>query len=134
MLTGSCCCGAVAFALEDAPSMMATCHCTRCRKVGASIFVFASRDSFRLTSGADSIRTYAPEAGYRYARSFCGICGSALGEIESTDDSFPLPANLFDTPLPLENRFHEFVAEKPNWYAICDSAKQFDHHPQKAAD
>ena len=129
MLEGSCCCGNVRFTLSRQPSMMATCHCSRCRKVGAATFVFAQRDSFALVSGADSIATYEPEAGYRYARSFCSRCGSALGEMVGEEENFPIPANLFDTPLELGVRFHEFVAEKPDWLPICDDAKQFERHP-----
>lgn len=37
MIRGSCCCGAISFALSEPPSMMGVCHCTRCRKVGARL-------------------------------------------------------------------------------------------------
>ena len=131
MLKGSCCCGAVAFTVANPPSMMATCHCTRCRKVGASTFVFVTRADFVMLAGEDAIATYAPEDGYRYSRSFCSRCGTALGEIGSEGDSFPVPANCFDDPLELSVRFHEFVAEKPAWSPICDGAKQFERHPIK---
>ncbi|WP_456300043.1 GFA family protein [Rubidibacter lacunae] len=43
MLTGSCCCGAVKFELMAEPSMLGICHCTRCRKVGASAIVFIKK-------------------------------------------------------------------------------------------
>lgn len=132
MLRGSCCCGSVQFTVSGAPSMMATCHCTRCRKVGASTFVFVKRDDFALVRGEEAIAFYKPEEGYRYTRSFCATCGSALGEIGGEGDSFPIPANCFDDPLDLTVRFHEFVAEKPAWLPICDGASQFDGHPQKA--
>nr|WP_247711845.1 GFA family protein [Qipengyuania qiaonensis] len=108
---------------------MATCHCTRCRKVGAATFVFVVRENFRLVAGEDAIAIYMPEDGYRYTRSFCSKCGSALGEIGGNGESFPIPANCFDDPLDLSVRFHEFVAEKPDWLPICDQAKQFDRHP-----
>ena len=130
MLDGSCCCGAVRFTLTEPPTMMATCHCTRCRKVGAATFVFAKREAFDLIVGADAIATYAPEEGYQYTRNFCSHCGSALGEMTGEEDSFPISANLFDTPLDLSVRFHEFVAEKPGWLPICDDAKQFERHPR----
>ncbi len=131
-MRGSCCCGAITFELAEAPTMMATCHCTRCRKVGASTFLFAKREAFRLTSGAADIRSYEPEAGYSYTRNFCGRCGTALGEMTGDSDSFPIPANCFDDDVPIRNRFHEFVAEKPGWYDICDGARQFDRHPVKS--
>lgn len=129
MLNGSCCCGAVRFSLSAPPSMMATCHCTRCRKVGASTFVFVRREDFVLRGGGDMIAVYEPEEGYRYRRSFCSRCGTALGEIGGEGESFPIPANCFDDPLELTVRFHEFVSEKPDWSPICDAAKQFNGHP-----
>lgn len=132
MLHGSCCCGTVRFTVSDSPTMMATCHCTRCRKVGAATFVFVKREAFALSAGAEAIAFYRPEKGYTYTRSFCSRCGTSLGEIGGGDgDSFPIPANCFDDPLDLTVRFHEFVAEKPAWLPICDDAKQFDHHPVK---
>ena len=111
--------------------MMATCHCSRCRKVGAATFVFVERDDFTLDSGEADIAFYRPEEGYSFTRSFCARCGTALGELGGESDSFPIPANCFDDPLDMSVRFHEFVAEKPDWLPICDSAKQFDRHPTK---
>ena len=129
MLRGSCCCGAVQFTLSKPPTMMGTCHCSRCRKLGASTFVFAKRDAFTLTAGTDAITTFKPEPPYQYSRCFCKHCGTALGEITSAGDSFPVAANCFDDELPLANQFHEFVQEKPDWLHIGDDAKQFSGHP-----
>ena len=109
--------------------MMGTCHCSRCRKVGATTFVFVKRDTFTLLAGAASISTYEPVSPYQYKRCFCTHCGTALGEVTSASESFPVAANCFDDALNMTNRFHEFVDEKPSWYSICDDAKQFAAHP-----
>ena len=132
IIRGSCCCGAVRFELHSAPSMMATCHCSRCRKLGASQFVFVSKDSFKWLQGQDSVARYEPAAPFKYTRCFCKACGTSLGEITSTEQSFPIPANCLDDDPIVRNRFHEFVADKPAWYEICDAAKQFAHHPVKS--
>lgn len=132
MIHGSCCCGAVAFTLSAPPTMMATCHCSRCRKVGASSFVFVRRDTFSWIAGEANVERYGPAAPYRFVRSFCRTCGTALGEIGSEAESFPIAAHCLDDDPQVRNRFHEFVAEKPAWYDICDDAKRFDHHPVKA--
>ena len=129
MIKGSCCCGAVRFELLAEPSMMGTCHCSRCRKVGASTFVFVKREDLKWIQGQDQIVLFQPDAPYQYGRCFCGVCGTSLGEILSEADSFPIAANALDTELTLEIRFHEFVGEKPSWYEICDDAKQFEGHP-----
>ena len=129
MLSGSCCCGAVKFELLAEPSMMGTCHCSRCRKLGASTIIFVRKDHLKWIQGRDQVQLFEPVLPYKYGRCFCKVCGTSLGEILSEDESFPLPANALDSEFGLRNQFHEFVAEKPSWYEICDGAKQFDGHP-----
>ena len=54
-MQGSCCCGVVRFELTAPPTMMATCHCSRCRKVGASTFVFVKAEDVAWLSGRDYV-------------------------------------------------------------------------------
>ena len=129
MIEGSCFCGAVQFTLDRPPSMMGTCHCSRCRKVGANVLVFVTRDSVTWVQGRENVARYQPEAPYTYGRCFCRTCGTSLGEILSEEESFPISAHALDSDLEIRNRFHEFVAEKPSWYEICDAAEQYDGHP-----
>ena len=112
--------------------MMGTCHCSRCRKVGASTFVFVKAETLQWLSGRDQVQCYEPGPPYKYARCFCKICGTALGEIVSDQPSFPVAANALDADPGVRNRFHEFVADKPDWYDICDDAKQFEGHPVRS--
>lgn len=132
MIKGSCCCGAIQFELSEVPSMMGTCHCSRCRKVGASTFVFVKKNAFHWIRGRELVSRYEPEPPFKYARCFCQKCGTALGEVESQQDSFPVAANSLDDDPVVRNMFHEFVANKPAWYEICDAARQFQEHPVKA--
>lgn len=131
MINGSCCCGTVKFELTEKPSMMGMCHCSRCRKVGASALAFVKSDAFKLTSGQDNITVYKAVPPYEYDRCFCSVCGTALGEVLSEMDSFPINAHCIDSEFEIENKFHEFVSEKPSWSKIGDSAKQFDKHPHE---
>jgi len=130
MIKGSCCCGAVKFELLAEPAMMGTCHCSRCRKAGASTIVFVKKQDLKWIEGKEQVALFRPTAPYKYGRCFCKVCGSSLGEILSEEDSFPIAANALDGDLTLRNQFHEFVSEKPSWYDICDKAKQFDGHPE----
>nr|WP_275113689.1 GFA family protein [Roseobacter cerasinus] len=111
---------------------MGTCHCSRCRKAGASVIAFIKKDDLRWIQGRESIKVFAPKAPYKYSRCFCKICGSSLGEILSDADSFPIAANALDADISVRNQFHEFVSEKPAWYEICDDAEQFEGHPTSA--
>lgn len=132
MISGSCCCGAVGFELVAPPSMLGTCHCTRCRKLGASAIVFVGKDDLKWLRGREHVALYRPDPPHSYGRCFCRICGSSLGEILSEEESFPIAANALDSDIGLTNRFHEFVAEKPSWYEICDGAPQYPGHPETA--
>jgi len=131
MIKGSCCCGTVRFELTEKPSMMGMCHCSRCRKVGASSLAFVKSDKFQITTGREKIVTYKAEPPYKYDRCFCSVCGTALGEVLSEMESFPINANCIDSEIEIENKFHEFVSEKPSWFKIGDNAKQFNEHPHE---
>jgi len=130
MIAGSCCCGGIAFALSEPPTMMATCHCSRCRKVGASTVVFVREETFRWVRGRELVQRFEATPPYRYDRCFCARCGTALGE-PGGGESFPINANCLDDDPQMHVRFHEFVGEKPAWYVICDDAVQFVGHPVK---
>ena len=129
MLKGSCYCGAIEFALDSPPTMMGTCHCSRCRKAGASMIVFVKKEDLKWIEGREHVQLFQPKAPYKYGRCFCRICGTSLGEILSESDSFPIAANALDSELDVKNSLHEFVDEKPSWYEICDDAKQSKGHP-----
>ena len=130
MIKGSCCCEAVRFELLNEPSMVGTCHCSRCRKVGASIIAFVNKEDLKWIEGKDYVQVFEPTAPYIYGRCFCKICGTSLGEILSSEDSFPIAANALDGDISLKNQSHEFVCEKPSWYDICDDAPQNNGHPE----
>lgn len=129
MIKGSCCCGAVQFELSEPPSMLGTCHCSRCRKVGASAIAFVNASTFEITQGREAISVFKAAPPHKYDRCFCSVCGTALGEVFSDEEMFPIAANCIDDKIDIENKFHEFVSEKPDWLKIGDAAKQFDEHP-----
>lgn len=122
MISGSCNCGAVKFEVTERPSMMGTCHCSRCRKAGASTIVFVKKASLKWLTGKDQVTVYRPSAPFKYARCFCKICGTSLGEILSEDESFPIAANAFDDDLGLSVQFHEHLDDKPSWVYVRDVA------------
>ncbi|WP_260009611.1 GFA family protein [Leisingera aquaemixtae] len=117
------------FELLAQPALMGTCHCSRCRKAGASTIVFVKKGDLRWIEGREEVALYQPAPPYKYGRCFCRICGSSLGEILSEEDSFPIAANALDGELEVRNSFHEFVGEKPGWSEISDGAKQSEGHP-----
>lgn len=115
MIRGSCCCGSVKFELSKPPSVMGICHCSRCRKSGASTIVFVERDSLSWIQGKELVATYVPEAPFKYLRNFCSRCGTSLGEILSPDKSLPISANCLDNDPGVRVSFQEHIESKPIW-------------------
>ncbi|HEY6817549.1 MAG TPA: GFA family protein [Croceibacterium sp.] len=118
----------MAFELAEPPTMMGTCHCSRCRKSGAGTMVFVRGEAFRWLRGEELLARHAAAPPYKYDRCFCSRCGTALGE-PGAGASFPLNAQCLDDDPQVRVAFHEFVADKPAWYAICDDAPRFEGHP-----
>ena len=130
MIQGSCLCGGVRFEIERAVGPFELCHCSRCRKVSGSAFMAGlgvRLEDFRLTSGAELIRTYeAPilERPPAYRTSFCSCCGSPLPDTASDADWFEIPAGLLDTDPGLRPDRHIFVDYKSAWFEITDRVPQ----------
>jgi len=94
MIKGSCCCGRVQFEITEKPTMMGMCHCSRCRKVGASSLVFVknevttqkarTQDQKNIRSQQateDDFRSYEIEAfqAAGVAAGFVNVVASSLG-------------------------------------------------------
>jgi len=128
-IKGSCLCGAVRFELTGKPMSLSYCHCSRCRKQ-AGLFaavLMVRREDFRLTTGAEHFRRYAPEAPFRHVRAFCGTCGSPLGEPSEDHDVFPVAASALDDDPGVRPVLHQNLAGKPDWLVIPDDgAKRMD--------
>lgn len=73
MIKGSCCCGAVKFELLNVPSTVGTCHCSRCRKAGASTIAFVKKDDLKRIQSREYVWDHKPSPPYSYARCFYKI-------------------------------------------------------------
>lgn len=71
---GSCHCGAVTYTVEgDIPDTAMSCNCSHCRRKGF-LLSFVPIDQFRLTSGADKLKTYQFHK-HNIDHQFCTECG-----------------------------------------------------------
>lgn len=124
-IKGGCLCSAVRFEITGKPLFMSYCHCARCRKTAGAFaaIVMVRAGDFRLMAGEGAIRQYS-EAGFQHVRSFCGTCGSALGELLGEHDTFPVAATALDDDPGVRPVIHVHTASKPPWYEILDGVKQ----------
>lgn len=130
-IRGSCLCGAVQFELTGPPLWMAHCHCSRCRKTGGTANVSVLARDFRWLKGQDLVRRYEPEPPFQLVRCFCGVCGTHLGEPDTSPVGFPVAANVLDDDPGVRAVLHEHTADKAPWYEIRDDLPQ---HPGAPPD
>ena len=131
LVTGACGCGAVRFEISE-PFLGATyCHCTRCQRrtgAGASANARARADAFRILSGEDRVRSWAPPEGAE--KFFCGDCGSALFSRTSPDaDTVGVRLGALDDDPGVRPAAHQFVAYAAAWEQIPDDG--LPRHPER---
>lgn len=122
--TGSCLCGQVRYNLTGAPTTVATCHCSICRRsVGAAGVAWAC-----FPHGALSIEGTVTwyQSSTHARRGFCAACGSSLffatdhhrSEIEVT------VATLADAD-KVAPRYHSWTSNKLPWEHIGDGLPRY---------
>ena len=125
--TGGCLCGAVRYALANAPREVWFCHCGQCRKAQGSAFaasVPVPRGEFALVSGNSFLKAYRSSPSKR--RWFCSACGSPLFSEVDGGSTLRLRAGSLDEPASLQPAGHIFVADKAAWEELHDDLPKFD--------
>ena len=132
MLTGSCLCGDIAFAIDGPIGMMAHCHCSMCRKFhGGAFATFGTADpgDFRWLRGAERIRTYQSSA--QGNRHFCPGCGSAVpasGHDQPAGFALVPMGNVAEDP-GTRPRLHFFTGSMAPWHTIVDDLPRHEVYP-----
>jgi hypothetical protein len=125
-LAGKCLCGEVQYEVEDAFVYALNCHCSKCRRATGAAFkslAGISRDSLRLTKGAESLLIYGG-ASHHDAR--CGRCGSFLYSVVRDGMYVHVTlGTLVDAP-SITPTAHIFVGSKAPWFTITDDLPQHD--------
>jgi hypothetical protein len=120
-LTGGCACGAVRFEVTAPFETAGHCHCDRCRHRSGTLWstnAFVHPDGFRVTHGAEKVRTWEPEGGS--PKSFCEACG---GHVFGGRPSGPYRVVRFgalDGDPGIEPRWRAWLASAPVWAPVPD--------------
>ncbi len=129
VLTGSCLCGAVAFAVDGPIAGVGQCHCSLCRKVSGTasnaVFIVGKR-RFRWTRGESLQQRFVLRNDWGTTR--CTTCGSPLPESHDGKRVW-VPAGLMDVPLRTTVQMHIHVASKADWETIHGDAARHDAFP-----
>jgi hypothetical protein len=128
LLTGTCECGAVRYAVEDAFLYALNCHCSACRAgTGAAFKSFAGieREKLEITEGHDRLLVFG-EPDENHTR--CLTCGSLLFSVVRNGEYVHVAmGSLVDAP-SIRPTAHIFVGSKAPWFEITDDLPQHDEY------
>lgn len=122
VIEGGCLCGAVRFALTQAPTLSGYCHCTRCQKrtgTAASAQVRIDASTFRLLAGAEHVGGWKPpDAGLE--KCFCAECGAHLFSRNADASQMSIRMAAFDVDPGVRPSYRQFVSYAASWEPIPD--------------
>lgn len=132
VVTGSCLCGQVAFAVEGSYLFFHYCHCSRCRKTTGSAHaanLFVKREQFRWTRGEELVRRFLLPSAQYFCTGFCSECGSNLPWVTRNDRFVLVPAGSLDeVPATTPSRNVHWASRAP-WYVSPATLPTFDTEP-----
>jgi len=118
VITGNCCCGDVAFSLEDNFSKFYFCHCKQCRKLTGTAHaanLFTSPDNIKWTKGIGKMKRY-DHAERSFSKAFCTECGSALPFISQSGQFLIVPAGSLNEEPTKQLDAQIFCSEQVEWH------------------
>jgi len=115
LLTGGCQCGAVRYAVTQAPAGVHVCHCRMCQKaVGGPFAVICPvlKTEFRITRGAMQHFFSSDVA----RRGFCAACGTPLTFEYPDAPDIGILAGTFDQPDRVPPVVQYGIESRVAWY------------------
>jgi hypothetical protein len=133
-ITGGCLCGDVAYEIDETPTKVVNCHCTRCQRSRGAAHatnVFVRQEHLRWLRGADKLETYRVPDAQLFATTFCTRCGSRLPSLFDGIKRYNVPVGSLDRPLAVKPQLHIHVASRAAWFDITDTLPQYDEMPPR---
>jgi hypothetical protein len=133
-IQGSCLCGEVEFSIDETPTRIVQCHCSRCQRsrgTAHGVNTFVAQASLHFTRGTSHIREFKLPGSFMYATSFCDCCGSLLPVLFAPMKKFMVPVGALDTPFVVQSGVNIYVGSKASWFTISDFYLQFAELPPR---
>lgn len=133
-ITGSCLCGEVEYAIDELPTKLVNCHCTRCQRSRAAAHasnVFVRQENLRWLRGAELLTRYKVPEAQLFTTTFCSHCGSLLPSLFEAIKRYNVPLGSLDRPLDAKPRLHIHAQARAAWHTITDALPQFDEMPPR---
>ncbi len=132
-ITGGCQCGAVRYALWDAPETIYICHCRECQRQSTSAFGISAvvrAATFKLTQGVPRCWSRPTDSGNVMDCWFCPKCGVRLWHASSGFRDFrSIKGGTLDVAPDLTDAVHLFTGRRIPGIEIPDGATCFDGEP-----
>ena len=133
-ITGGCLCGAVRYASDAEPALVAACHCATCQKITGSAFSLnLAVPTNSVAVAGQSLATYEDRAGASgkpFYRKFWSLCGSP---ISGNGDAYPgltfIKAGTLDDPSWVRPSVHIWCSEKQPWVVLEEGVSQVPRNP-----
>jgi hypothetical protein len=133
-ITGGCLCGAVRYASDAEPALVAVCHCATCQKnTGSAFSLNLAMPTGSVTVTGQSPATYEDRAGASgkpFYRKFCSLCGSP---ISGNGDAYPgltfIKAGTLDDLSWVRPSVHIWCSEKQPWVVLEEGVSQVPRNP-----
>lgn len=133
-IKGSCLCGSVQYESSAEPLMIATCHCSHCRKQSGSAFsvnIGVPKESVKVSG--DSLREYEDKgtaSGIPMLRKFCSACGSPiLSEVIAAGGLNFIKAGTLDDSTWVVPGAEIWCDSRVEWRAAPDGIPQMPANP-----
>ena len=118
MMTGSCCCGDIAFTVEDNFTNFFFCHCEQCRKLTGSAHasnLFTSPENINWIQGEDKVKRYDHKE-RSFSKAFCENCGSGMPYLSQSGKSLIVPAGSLNEEPTIKLDAQIFCSEQTQWH------------------
>lgn len=120
MISGSCLCGDVTYAIQqEALGDITHCHCTTCRKAHGAAFSSVAgvqKDHFKFLSGENKLKYFESSPGKR--RYFCSECGSHIYAHRDAQSHYILRLGTLDGDPLVRSVNHIWLSLKAPWYDL----------------
>jgi hypothetical protein len=122
---GGCHCGAIRYALSQAPSASMICHCRTCRAVsGAPVLAWISAASEHLAFTKGEPKRYASSADVE--RRFCSQCGTQLTyKGPGYGAAIDITTASLDDPNAFPPTHHSWLSHDLTWLKFGDALPTF---------
>jgi hypothetical protein len=130
MITGSCLCGKVTYAITEKIGESYHCNCKTCRKAhGAAFSSVASVAGESIKMQVKKLlKTFESSKGKK--RYFCSNCGTQIYARREGEKHIILRLGSLDSEPNAIEKSHIWVSQKAPWYTINNSLPEHQKHEQ----